>query len=92
MRPDGSQIEVTWRGYGRKATQPANPAFPQGIAVEAPRGALVTCLAKLRYPAPECGVWVLHCPVCDFRMIVTAAGRTDDPVSVKVPCNMAGKA
>ena len=45
-----------------------------------------SCLVSLPYPAPECGTHHIHCLICDQDIIVTAAGRPDDPISIRISC------
>lgn len=77
------QFEPSGRG---KARCPANPDFPNGIAVNAALEDELSCKADLPYPAPECGVFIVRCSTCGMSIGVTAAGRPDDPISVKIPC------
>lgn len=69
-------------GRGKVQCAP-NPAYPDGINV---RLAENGCLITLPYPAPECGHFEAQCKVCRRRIAITAAGRADDPRSVRVPC------
>lgn len=79
-------IKVTWVGHNRKAKNPPDPRYPKGIKLDISHGHKPTCKVKLPYPAPECGQILIHCDVCDKRSVITAAGRVDDPVSVKIAC------
>jgi hypothetical protein len=81
---------ITFVPSGRgKARCPSDPAYPNGVAID-PVGhdAPAWCLVKLPYPAPECGVHRIDCSLCALQVLVTAAGRPDDPVSVRIPCNV----
>jgi hypothetical protein len=69
-----------------KAQCPPDPDFPNGTAILAPPGVAVSCKVDLPYPAPECGWFEVECLKCGFTMVVTAAGRPDDPISVRLPC------
>lgn len=40
----------------------------------------------LPYPARRCGQYVVKCDVCDQIIVVTTAGRPDDPRSLKMAC------
>ncbi len=76
---------VTFHKSGRgKAQCPSNPAYPNGKKIDV--GILPNCEVALPYPAPECGEFVVKCKACKASVIVTAAGRPDDPISVTVPC------
>ena len=77
--------EVTFRKSGRgKAQCPPDPDYPNGkkIAIDVQPN----CEVSLPYPAPECGQFFVKCKACEAFIIVTAAGRPDDPISVTVPC------
>jgi hypothetical protein len=79
-------MTVTFHPSGRgKAQCPPDPDYPHGIAIDFAQGR-ASCTATLPYPAPECGYFLVACELCDLRMAVTAAGRPDDPTSVKVAC------
>lgn len=69
-----------------KAQCAADPAFPNGIALEISHGAEITCKVALPYPAPECGHFLVTCETCGYRIGIPAAGRADDPISVVIPC------
>jgi hypothetical protein len=58
--------------------------YPHGKAM--PQAHAITCFIELPYPAPECGMWEVHCEKCQSTVLVTAAGRPDDPVSFYMPC------
>lgn len=64
------------------------PNYPDGIAVDASRGKPVSCKVEIPYPAPECGSYVVSCKVCGLTAVITAAGRPDDPISVKLACDV----
>lgn len=79
-------VTITFRPSGRgKAQCDADPLFPQGKNPDISKGE-ISCLIDLPYPAPECGIHIIHCHACDLKIGVTAAGRADDPKSVRVPC------
>lgn len=78
---------VVFRPSGRgKAQCPPNPNFPSGIAIDGSDPGKPACLFTLPYPAPECGCWEVRCQTCGMSLAITAAGRPDDPVSVRVSC------
>jgi hypothetical protein len=80
--------EVKFIPSGRgKAQCPPNPDYPNGVSMStvADRKNLY-CKIDLTYPAPECGMWSIKCKTCGFTVLVTAAGRPDDPVSLEVEC------
>lgn len=81
-------FDITFQPSGRgKAQCEPNPAFPNGIKLDATiNNSQKSCLIELSYPAPECGLWMIECKECGLTLAVTAAGRTEDPISVCVPC------
>ncbi len=80
---------MTFVASGRgKAQCPSDPKFPSGIAVDASHPGRPSCLFALPYPAPECGHFVVRCELCDMSAAITAAGRPDDPVSVRMECRL----
>lgn len=78
------QVEFKPSGRGKAQCDP-DPNFPDGIDIEV-GNPLVSCKVDIPYPAPECGLWIVRCEVCGFSMALTAAGRPDDPRSVRLPC------
>lgn len=84
-----AQHDVRFKASGRGKAQCApNPAYPDGIDLDATRPDEQTCLIALPYPAPECGYFVVDCHLCRMTIMITAAGRPDDPRSVRLPCNV----
>ena len=78
---------VEFRRSGRgKAQCPPDPNYPHGIDMDISMGSPKTCSVKLPYPAPECGFWLVACQVCPMSVAVTAAGRPDDPKTLKMAC------
>jgi hypothetical protein len=84
-----NQFETTWSPADHTATWPAKPAYPEGETIDEQPGAPRSCLAALRYPAPCCGTWSIHCRACRKTVVVTAAGLADDPCSVRIGCQSA---
>lgn len=84
-------ITVTWLSAGHPPRCEPNPDFPRGIYADASEGRQ-GCAVALGYPAPCVGKWLIECAVCDNRVIVTAAGRPDDPYAAKIPCKLKGSA
>ena len=81
------KLSVEFVSHHRKAQCAPNPDYPNGIDLDVSRGK-PGCSTDLPYPAPECGLWVVKCSVCGMSAGVTAAGRIDDPKSVKIPCRI----
>ena len=80
------QVEFIASGRG-KAQCPPDPAYPKGIPLDAVGARnCPSCTVELPYPAPECGMWRVDCTECGMSVLVSAAGRPDDPISVKLPC------
>ncbi len=78
-------VEFLPSGRG-KAQCPSDPAYPHGLEIDATKPGQKACCVELPYPAPECGVWMIACSDCHLHVAVTAAGRPDDPNSIKIPC------
>src|SRR5215831_13726619 len=85
-----NQWMINWVDGETEPKNPANPAYPNGIDVEMYKPGQTTCNVKLGYPAKRCGAYHLYCRVCQVGIIVTTAGRRDDPRSVKVACKIEG--
>jgi predicted RNA-binding Zn-ribbon protein involved in translation (DUF1610 family) len=78
-------VEFIPSGRGKARCAP-NPCYPDGIALDATNGAMVSCKVDIPYPSPECGIIIVRCKLCRYAAAVTVAGRPDDPVSIKLPC------
>ena len=79
-------ISVEFKPSGRgKARSAPNPDYPDGCHVDITEGQ-TGCSVALPYPAPECGAWIVRCAACGMSVAITAAGRPDDPRSVRIPC------
>ncbi len=83
-------LHARWFGEGRRAQHPPDPRYPLGIPVDGTQGR-PGCEVKLEYPAPCIGKWWITCDVCGTNAIVTAAGRPDDPHTVRLPCVALGR-
>ena len=79
-------MKSKWIDHGREPRVKPNPLYPDGIDLDISRGAEKTCSTPLPYPARRCGVYQITCEVCGMSTIVTTAGRTDDPRSLKLAC------
>lgn len=82
-----ARFEIAWmvRGDGISRSK-ADPAFPDGMDVDLSKDAALTCSVALPYPARCVGTHLLICKLCGVRVAVTAAGRADDPRTVRVAC------
>jgi hypothetical protein len=72
-------------GPPRNAT---NPTYPNGLDIDLSQGK-PGCLTDLPYPAEERGKWLIECTQCGTNAMVTAAGRRDDPKTVRLQCKLA---
>jgi hypothetical protein len=81
-----ARLVVEWLDGGREPQQEPDPRFPKGIDLDISQGKR-SCTAALPYPAKRCGWYVVKCETCDQCIILTTAGRPDDPRSIKVPCH-----
>lgn len=80
---------ITFEPSGRGKAQCApDPQYPNGIALPPPPAERFpdTCFITLPYPAPECGAFFIECKTCRTKLLITATGRPDDPVSFYMPC------
>lgn len=80
-------LVAEWVDSGYRAQEPANSAYPDGVKIDLSQGAKWSCVVELAlYPAPRCGYFIISCNRCGHRAMVTAAGRRDDPRSVRLAC------
>lgn len=84
------KIKITWIDRRREPQQPANPSYPDGIDVNMSRKGASTCFVALPYPARRVGFFYIECARCGANVVLTTAGRRDDPRSVKIECQRAG--
>ncbi len=79
------RIDFIDRGFAQQL--PSDPDYPEGIDLDLTKGSPVqSCKLMLPYPAPRCGMFAVYCVHCGCRIMVTTAGRRDDPRSVRIPC------
>jgi hypothetical protein len=84
-------FKIAWIDSGREPKCPPNPAYPNGIDLDAAEELGVpTCKTALPYPAKRCGYYCVECNICGSVTVITTAGRIDDPRSVLIPCKMRG--
>jgi hypothetical protein len=79
-------LTAEWIDRGVNPQNPPNPNYPFGIDIDSSHGASATCSTTLRHPTPRCGYWKVSCDTCDQVVVVTTAGRADDPRSIKLAC------
>ena len=86
---DAANLKAKWIDRHLEPKQKPDPAYPLGIDVDmtvAGERSARSCTTALPYPAKRIGYYVIECSRCGIRVVVTTAGRPDDPRSVKVPC------
>lgn len=86
------QITVEWIDGHREPQCTPDPNFPHGKDLDISNGATPTCETALPCPAKRCGHYVVRCSVCGMSVVVTTAGRPDDPKSIKIACKTKGTA
>src|SRR5262245_18491236 len=85
------QWRLHWLPKAEAAQEAARPEFPNGIDVDLSEGSPHSCKCDLPYPAAGNGMHAVECLICGLRAGVTAAGRVDDPKSVKFRCKTMGE-
>lgn len=80
------QFIIEWTDSGREPQCAPNPNYLNGIDVGAQREGEPYCSLSLPYPAKRCGFYTVRCRLCDLSIVITTAGRADDPRSVTLPC------
>ena len=83
-------FRIRWHDSGREPQCAPNPEHPNGVDVDMSGGAAAACSSALPCPARRCGHYSIHCEDCGQFVIVTTAGRPDDPRSVKLACKLSG--
>ncbi len=78
-------FKVDWIDSGRSPQVAPNPAFPDGVDIDASGGA-PGCSTALPHPAKRIGYYYVECLICGTNAAITTAGRPDDPRWVKLPC------
>lgn len=84
-------FHIRWHDFGREPKCKPNPDYPDGIDVDLSAGAEATCSLALDHPTKRCGAYTVHCRDCGLFVVVTTAGRPDDPRSVKLGCRAPAK-
>ena len=79
-------FKIEWKGTGAQAKCPPDPEHPNGVNLVLARSGDRCCTTDLPYPAPGVGSHIVECTVCGLRAAVSAAGRPDDPKSLRVAC------
>jgi hypothetical protein len=86
MKPEIHNI--AWVDLGFEPQCPSDPAFPEGVDLDISAGSVICCFVPLPYPAKRCGRYHIDCSACRLSVIVTTAGRADDPRSIRLPCQL----
>ena len=86
--PAESRFRVNWVDAGHDSTQPPDPTYPNGCAIDVALDAVHACRLTLPCPAARCGIWVISCRACGFAIALATAGRSDDPRSARLPCKL----
>jgi hypothetical protein len=81
-------MKVMWFDEGCESKGSPHPDYPNGIDVDCSGGAEMTCTQPLSYPAKRCGQYLVVCEACGKAIVITTAGRPDDPRSVKIACKI----
>lgn len=84
--PVESRFLIDWCDGHRGSDYPADPAFPNGTAIDVALDAARACRVELPCPAARCGLWVVTCRQCGYAIALATAGRADDPRSARLPC------
>lgn len=80
-------MKIEWTDGYREPKVAPNPAYPDGIDLDMTGGqGGKTCVTDLPYPARRCGHYTVECETCGLRVVITTAGRADDPRSVTLAC------
>lgn len=87
-----NQMTVTWEDSGQDPQCAPDPNYPDGMDLDASAGVQPSCKVDLPYPAKRIGVYTIICGVCGIKVMLTTAGRLDDPRSLTIPCRTKGTA
>jgi len=85
-----SQFSIEWRDAGREPECQPDPDYPEGIDIVMQDKGL-SCKVDLPYPAKRCGAYLVRCLICGRGVVLSTAGRADDPRSVTMPCREIGE-
>lgn len=77
---------VKWQDTGKDPICAPDPNYPNGIELDISEGKIPYCRVELPYPAPRIGFYLVECDRCLFSVLLTTAGRPDDPKSVTMAC------
>lgn len=83
---DSPNLAIKWLDSGREPKCAPDPRFPNGVEFDASNGAENSCQTSLPYPAQRCGYYLIECALCKNSVLISTAGRVDDPKHIKIPC------
>jgi hypothetical protein len=83
------KFKIEWVDSGKEPREKPNPEFPNGIDINMAMGRSPSCKVMLPYPAPRCGYFYIECTMCGENILLTTAGRPDDPRSITIACDLA---
>lgn len=84
---NSAQFEVKWSDSGKEPKCLPDLRFPNGVDLDGSHGK-PACKVELPYPAPRIGCHQVSCRQCGVCVLITAAGRFDDPKTVMIPCSV----
>jgi hypothetical protein len=81
------RFKIKWIDGKKEPQVPADANYPRGITLDlrATRKPPF-CETDLPYPARRIGFYAIECTKCGLSVMVTTAGRADDPCAVIVTC------
>lgn len=82
-------LMLEWTATGGAAQNPPDKRFPLGVDLDLAGGAVECCVTTLPYPASGIGFHLIRCLACELKVAASAAGRPDDPRTVRVACKRA---
>jgi hypothetical protein len=83
------QWQIDWIDHGKEPQCQPDPRYPNGIDIRLTAEADAagpTCTGALPYPAKRVGYYMVKCTTCNQTVVVTTAGRPDDPRSLQLAC------
>lgn len=83
---EGFAMKIEWIDHKREPQCAPDPAYPNGKDIDNGGRQAPGCWTDLPYPAKRCGLYIVECERCGYRVAITTAGRSDDPRSVRIPC------
>jgi hypothetical protein len=82
-----SNFKIKWIDGKKEPQVPADANYPRGITIDLRSTHKPPfCETDLPYPARRIGFYAIECTKCGLSVMVTTAGRADDPRAVIVTC------